>query len=575
MKAKAVSQSTIPQPTTNDDLVNLLVDPALREEWNRYASQLPSIQLSPRSVFDLELLAVGGFSPLDKFMGKADYERVVHDMRLENGTFYPIPITLPVEHFNGLKLDSDIALRGSQNEVLAVMTVEEIFEWNYRQEAMQVYGTEDTRHPMLSEMTKWGPLYISGKLNVLHTPIRHDFAQLRLQPQQTRELLELRGFENVIAFQTRNPMHRCHEELTKRAMEIVNGALLIHPVVGYTKPGDVDYYTRVRCIRSLVQEHYDQSRTLLAILPLAMRMAGPREALWHMLIRKNYGATHFIIGRNHASPGLDSKGHEFYDPYAAQELARQHQDEIGIQALFFEEFVYVADEGKYEEAGKIPASKQVATISGTQIRDQYLRPGKLLPEWYTRPEVAKILAQTYPPKHQQGFCIWFTGLPSAGKSTIAEILLVRLMEMGRKISMLDGDVVRTHLSRGLSFSKQDRDANILRIGFVASEIVRHDGVILCAAVSPYRSTRDQVRSMMPDGNFIEVFVDTPLDVCQDRDVKGFYARARTGEIKGFTGVDDPYEPPSNPEVRIDTTEMNPADSAGRILEYLRKNDFIK
>jgi sulfate adenylyltransferase len=389
-----------------------------------------------------------------------------------------------------------------------------------------------------------------------------------------REELEKLGFPNVVVFQTRNPMHRSHEELTKRAMNIVNGALLLHPTIGVTRPGDVDYYTRVRCIQSLVDNHYDQSRVVFSIFPLAMRLAGPREALWHMIVRRNYGANHFIIGRDHASPGKDSMGKPFYEPYAAQELTAEHQDELGMKTLPFHEFVYLKDESRYEEVDKIPQDATVLNISGTEIRENYLQSGKVLPDWYTRPEVAQILMQTYPPRHQQGFCIWFTGLPCAGKSTIGEILQVKLFEKGRRVTFLDGDVVRTHLSKGLGFDRASRDANIMRIGFVASEIVRHNGVVICAAVSPYRSTRDQVREMFAS-NFVEVFVNTPQQVCEQRDVKGMYAAARRGEIQGFTGIDDPYESPLNPEITIVTEEYSPAYAANLIIEHLRNQSFLR
>jgi sulfate adenylyltransferase len=546
-----------------------------QQELKQYASNLPSIQISARSVCDFELLATGAFSPINGFMGKEDYQRVTREMRLADGTFFPIPITLPVGPFDGLKLDQEITLRGPQNEVLAILTVNEIYERNYEEEVRNVYGTTDTRHPLVSEMTKWGPFNISGSMKIVELPKRYDFLNLRLSPAGVRDRLKTMGHAQVVAFQTRNPMHRSHEATTKRAMELVNGCLLIHPAVGVTRPGDVDYFTRVRCIQALVQKNYEADRVVLGIFPLAMRLAGPREALWHMIIRRNYGASHFIIGRDHASPGKDSQGKPFYDPYAAQELAARYEKEIGVQSLTFKEFVYVADEDRYEELDKIPEGKKYWTISGTEIREDYLSKGKLLPAWYTHPEVARILMQSYPPKQDQGFCIWFTGLPSAGKSTIAQVLAIRLNEKGKRITFLDGDVVRTHLSKGLGFSREDRDANILRIGFVASEIVRHDGVVISAAVSPYRSTRDQVRSMFSSTHFIEVFVDTPQQICEQRDVKGLYAKARRGEIKGFTGIDDPYEAPVNPEIHVDTCKSRPDESAEMIVQLLQSQGYVE
>jgi sulfate adenylyltransferase len=379
----------------------------------------------------------------------------------------------------------------------------------------------------------------------------------------------------VVAFQTRNPLHRAHEELTKRATASVDGVLLLHPVVGMTKPGDVDHYTRVRTYKALAQNHYDPDRIVLSLLPLAMRMAGPREALWHAIIRRNHGVNHFVVGRDHAGPGKDSTGTPFYGPYDAQELVRQHEDEIGVKMVPFSELVYLPDEDRYEETGKLPPGAKTANISGTQVREEYLAKGQLLPAWFTRPETAEILAEAYPPRHRQGLCIWLTGLSGSGKSTTAAVLSVLLLEAGRQVTELDGDVVRTHLSKGLGFSREDRDTNILRIGFVASEIARHGGTVMCAAVSPYRGTRDAVRAMMDEDQFIEVYVDTPLSVCEERDVKGMYAKARRGEIKEFTGISDPYEAPLNPEITLDTVGHTPEENARRIMRELARRGFVK
>ncbi len=381
------------------------------------------------------------------------------------------------------------------------------------------------------------------------------------------------GYEKVVAFQTRNPLHRIHEELTKRAAEEVNGALLVHPVVGMTRPGDVDHYTRVRTYRALVDNYYDKSRTMLSLLPLAMRMAGPREALWHAIIRRNHGATHFIIGRDHAGPGKDSQGNPFYGPYEAQALVTQYSDEIGVQPVEFKELLYLPDEERYEEADKLPEGARILSISGTQVRDNYLAKGKTLPEWFTRKETAEILQQMYPPRQKQGVCLWFTGLSGSGKSTTAEVLTSLLLERGRQVTILDGDVVRTHLSKGLGFTPEDRDTNILRIGFVASEITHHGGTVICAAISPYRATRNEVRKMVGE-NFVEIFVNTPIEVCEQRDVKGMYARARRGQITGFTGVDDPYEEPVNPEIILDTVGFDPLGNARKIVAYLEEQGFV-
>jgi len=557
------------------NLIDLRVPPDTASELKSHAGRLPSLQLSERSACDLELMATGAFSPLDRFMGRADYERVLAEMRLADGHLFPIPVTLPVNEGVDLRLDTEVALRDERNNLLAVMTVEEIYEWDRAEAAMRVFGTTDSRHPLVAEMHRWGPRNVSGRLRVIDVPPRYDFRRLRLTPAETRARLEALGHPNVVAFQTRNPLHRVHEELTKRAVQAVEGTLLLHPVVGMTKPGDVDHFTRVRTYMALAEGYYDADRVLLALLPLAMRLAGPREALWHALIRRNFGANHLIVGRDHASPGVDSAGKPFYGPYDAQDLVKQYEDELGVRALPFRALVYLPDEDRYEEVDRVEPDTRTASISGTQVRDEYLRDGKELPAWFTRPEVAAILADAYPPRHRQGVCIWFTGLSGAGKSTVAQVLTVLLQEHGRQVTVLDGDVVRTHLSKGLGFSKEDRDINIRRIGFVAAEIARHGGTVICAAVSPYRATRNDVRSMMGADHFVEVFVDTSLEVCEERDTKGLYAKARRGEIKGFTGIDDPYEAPANPEITLDTVSHTPEENAREIVAHLLEQRFLR
>jgi sulfate adenylyltransferase len=557
-------------------LVSLAPQDDCYEELNSYAKRLPSIRLSDRSLCDLELLAVGAFSPLDRFMGYGDYQRTLDEMRLLNGALFPLPITLPVneEALSTIRLDQDIALRNAHNELLAIMTVEEIYPWDLREAAVKALGTESLKHPLVSAMRGWGRFNLSGRLQVLRLPRHHDFQSLRLTPQQTRERLGAGKRSEVVAFQTRNPMHRAHEELTKRAIKELDGVLLLHPVVGMTKPGDVDYYTRVRTYIALTRRYYDPDRALLSLLPLAMWFAGPREALLHALIRRNYGANHLIIGRDHASPGTDHEGRPFYGPYEAQELVAQYRDEIGVGVISFNELVYVPEEGRYIEVSAGAPSMRTVSISGTQVREQYLNKGRRLPEWFTRPEVAEILAQAYPPRLRQGVCIWFTGLSCSGKSTTAEILTAMLLACGRGVTLLDGDVVRTHLSTGLGFSREDRDLNIRRIAFVSSEVVRHGGIAITATISPYLSTRNDVRNMMGEEQFIEVFMDTPLEICEQRDVKGLYSKARRGEIENFTGINDPYEEPPRPEIRLNAVENSPEENARQILDYLRASGFI-
>lgn len=556
-------------------LVSLVAAPEQQEELKARGAELPSIRISERSACDLEMLACGAFSPLDHFITKEEHASILEEMRLPSGHLFPIPLPLPVNGDAGLHLDRDIALRNVKNELLGILTVEEIYEWDVSEVSQKVFGTTDPKHPLVAEMQRWGRLNISGRLSLLPSPPYYDFQDLRLTPLEVREKLEQMGRTNVVAFQTRNPLHRAHEELTKRATEQVDGVLLLHPVVGMTKPGDIDHYTRVRTYKVLADRYYDKQRILLALLPLAMRLAGPREALWHALIRRNYGANHLIVGRDHASPGKDSEGKPFYGPYDAQELVSKFMEELGVGVIPFEELVYLPDEDRYEEASKIRLPAIGTTISGTEVREEYLEQGKGLPEWFTRPEIAQILGEAYPPRHRQGVCIWFTGLSGAGKSTTAEILTQLLLEQGRQVTVLDGDVVRTHLSKGLGFSKEDRDTNIRRIGFVASEIVRHGGLAVCAAVSPYRNTRNDVRNMVGSDRFIEVFVNTSLEECERRDTKGIYAQARRGEIKNFTGIDDPYEIPIDPEIILDTSAHSAKANARLILKMLVERGYVR
>lgn len=555
-------------------LVNLIVALDSFAELKAYANTLPSIQLSERSICDLELLAIGAFSPLDQFMGSEDYQRVLDNMRLVSGHIFPIPITLPIAPDVHIQLDHDVALRSSKNELLAVMTVEEMYEWDLSEVAHKVFGTQDVRHPVVAEMHRWGNRNIAGRLQMLQLPAHYDFQELRLTPLQTRKRLDAMAHRNVIAYHACDLLHRPHEELTKRAAEEVSGALLLHPVVGMKQPGEVEHYTRVRTYNVLARNYYDQQSTLLALLPLATRMAGPREALWHALIRRNYGANHLIVDRDHASPSNAANATPFYGPYDAQKLVEYYSEELGVGIVPSREIVYLEDQDRYEIASRITFENRVAMLSITQVQD-YLNKGRPLPAWFTRPEVAEILAESYPPRHRQGICIWFTGLSGAGKSTTAEVLTTLLLEHGRTVTMLDGDVVRTHLSQGLGFSKEDRDTNIRRIGYVAAEIVRHGGTVICAAVSPYRATRNDVRRMMEAGQFVEVFVDTPLDVCEERDVKGMYAKARRGEIKDFTGIDDPYEVPEHPEITLGTVARTARENAYLILDYLAQQNFVR
>lgn len=538
----------------------------------RRAAEYPSWDLSQRQLCDVELLLNGGFSPLEGFMGQADYDRVVEEMRLADGTLWPMPITLDVSEAFAASLvpGQRIALRDPEGVIIAVLDVADIWVPDKHREAELVFGADDVAHPAVAYLHQTaGSVYVGGRLTGLTPPTHYDFQHLRQTPAELRAWFRQQGWHRVVAFQTRNPMHRAHVELTVRAARQAEAKLLINPSVGMTKPGDVDHYSRVRCYEHVLQK-YPAQTAALSLLPLAMRMGGPREALWHAIIRKNYGCTHFIIGRDHAGPGKNSAGEDFYGPYDAQRLVERYREEIDIQVIPFQQMVYVANRDAYVPEDEVEEGDEVLNISGTEFRRR-MREGAEIPEWFGYREVVEELRKTFPPRHRQGFTVFFTGLSGSGKSTIANALMVKLLEIGgRQVTLLDGDLVRKHLSSELGFSKEHRDLNILRIGFVASEITRNGGAAICCPIAPYAATRQQVRRMVEEagGSFIEVHVATPLEECERRDRKGLYAKARAGLLKNFTGIDDPYEVPENPELRIDTTECSPDEAAGRVVRVL-------
>jgi len=559
-------------------LKNLYLDEAAVKQEKTRARDLPSWDLSMRQVCDIEMLLNGAFSPLEGFLGEADYNRVLSEMRLTSGVLWPMPITLDVtDAFAAkLKLGDAIALRDAEGVLIATMEISSIYRPDFDAEAKAVFGTTDQKHPTVNFLkTRSNPVYLGGKLRGVEVPGHYDFKHLRDTPKELRDRFQKLGWRRIVAFQTRNPMHRAHQELTFRAAKDVEANLLIQPVVGMTKPGDVDHFTRVRCYEHLLKAYPEQT-TALSLLPLAMRMGGPREAVWHAIIRKNYGCTHFIVGRDHAGPGADSTGKPFYGPYDAQQLMKKHEKELDITMVPFKNMVYVEDKAQYFPEDEVEKGARTLDISGTELRRR-LQEGADIPEWFSFPDVVAELRRTHPPRHKQGFTVFFTGLSGSGKSTVANALMVKLMEMGgRPVTLLDGDVVRKHLSSELGFSKEHRDLNIQRIGYVASEITKNGGIAICAPIAPYTATRKRVRDMIePLGGFIEIHVATPIEVCEARDRKGLYAKARAGILKGFTGIDDPYEAPEKPELRLDTTESTPDMSAHRIIVKLESLGFIR
>ena len=558
-------------------LVDLLAKPERLRDLQAASREWPSWDLTPRQLCDLELLLNGGFSPLRGFMSRTEYESTCCQMRLGDGTLWPIPITLDVseELAKSIAAGSMLALRDPEGAMLAAMQVAEVWEPDRLEESQQVYGTTSCEHPGVEYLLRrTNPWYVGGRVEGIHLPAHYDFRALRLTPSQLREEFMRRGWRRVVAFQTRNPMHRAHQELTLRASKKVQANLLIHPSVGMTKPGDVEYYVRVRCYQALLRK-YPKDTVMLALLPLAMRMAGPREALWHAIIRKNYGCSHLIVGRDHAGPGRNGAGKAFYGPYAAQELLRSYAEELGVAVVPFHMMVYLPERDAYVPEDEVPEESRPLNISGTELR-QRLAEGREIPSWFTFPDVASELQLSYPPRHRQGFTVFFTGLSGAGKSTIANVLRVKLLEMGgRPVTLLDGDIVRKHLSSELGFSREHRDINIRRIGFVASEITKNGGVAICAPIAPYDVVRKELRAMIqPLGGFVLVHLSTPLAICESRDRKGLYAKARAGLIQQFTGVSDPYEAPGDAEVVIDTTDLTPEEAAQEIFLHLQRQGFV-
>ena len=556
---------------------SLLVAKDRAQELKEEAVHLPSWDLTFRQIWDLELLLNGAFNPLSGFLGKADYEGVRDRMRLADGSLWPMPIMLDVtaEVADTLEEGGRVALRHPEGMVLAVMSISDLWTPDKEAEAQAVLGTTSQEHPAVFDLMQHAnPVYVGGALEGVELPPHHTFRHLRHTPAQLKDEFGRLGWQKIVAFQTRNPMHRAHVELARNAAIQIEGNLLIHPVVGLTNPGDVDYFTRVRCYEHVLK-HTPAHTAMVSLLPLAMRMGGPREALWHSMIRKNYGCTHFIVGRDHAGP-RDQSGEPFYGPYDAQELVAEHSEEVGIGLVKFEEVVYNESKGEYMARSNVADGDNVLSLSGTELRRR-LKEGSDIPDWFSFPEVLGELRNRFPSRAKQGFTLFLTGLSGSGKSTIANILMAKLMEVGtRPVTLLDGDLVRKNLSSELGFSKEHRDLNIRRIGFVASEITKNRGIAICAPIAPYRAVRREVRELIdPLGGFVEVFVSTPLEVCEQRDRKGLYAKARAGIIKGFTGIDDPYEEPENAEIVLDTVAMSPEESAAEVLLYLENHGFIE
>ena len=549
----------------------------MNEKLKKDASKYKSWVLRDRQICDLEMILNGGFSPLNGFLNKEDYENVLTDMRLSNGSVWPMPITLDVnsEFSKSISIGDNITLKDKEGFSIAVLEVENKWEPDLYKEAELIFGTKDLSHPGVDYLLNYSNnIYIGGKVKLIDLPHHYDYKDLRISPKNLKKKFKDLGWDNIVAFQTRNPLHKAHVEMTLKALKDLDANLLIHPVVGMTKAGDVDHYTRVRCYQHVLGK-YPANKAILSLIPLAMRMGGPREALWHALIRKNYGCTHLIVGRDHAGPGLNKEGNPFYGPYDAQEMLQEFEEEIGIKMVPFKFLVYLPDENIYKPIDEISNDTNYKTVSGTELRD-YLDKGKDIPEWFTYKEVANELQKSQPPISKRGFTIFFTGLSGSGKSTLANGLLIKLLENGNKpVTLLDGDIVRTHLSSELGFSKEHRSLNVKRIGYVASEITKNGGIAICAPIAPYEKDRFYNRNLISKlGGYIEIHVSTSLEKCEERDVKGLYKLARKGIVKEFTGVSDPYEAPQNAELVIDSSDVDPEKLVEKIYDFIKSSSFI-
>ncbi len=541
-------------------------------EYSELSNNISSLTLSLKQQCDLEMISNGAFSPLSTFNNQKDYEEILLNNKLSNGLVWPIPIVLdvPDQFLKSLDKNEYISLRNTEGFLLAILKVKEFWAPNKKEEANLVFKSNDPNHPGVDYLfNHTNNNYISGELVPIQENKYFDFTHLRKSPQEVRDFFRLNNWKDVIAFQTRNPMHRAHYELTKLAMDEHNSKLLIHPVIGMSKPGDIDHFTRVKCYQHIIK-YYPENSVELSLINLAMRMAGPKEALWHAIIRKNYGCNRIIIGRDHAGPGVNAEGKPYYQPYDAQELIAQYQEELEIKMVPFKEMVFAKNKKTYLPLDKIEQDDPIEKLSGTQFKE-LLQQRTEIPTWYSFPEVIHELRKRFPKLHNQGLTVFFTGLSGAGKSTLANAIMYKLMETeDRPITLLDGDIVRQHLSSELGFSKEDRDIHVKRIGYVASEITKHGGVAICAPIAPYSNTRKVVRNMIDEvGSFVEIHVATPLSVCEERDTKGLYKQARAGKILDFTGVSDPYEEPENPEITVDTSDITVEESSALILDKLR------
>lgn len=561
------------------ELRNLLVSHDESEVLKNTSGSYPAVTLTQRQACDLELIMNGALSPLTGFMNKNEYDSVLSKTCLPNGAAWSLPYCLDIDEVQAdkIKPGSSIALRDTEGFMPAVMIVESIWKPDKNKEAEVIYGTTDKSHPGVKYLfNSVKNVYLGGVIKGIQQPFHYDFETLRNTPLSLRKYFKKIGWKNIVAFHTSKPMHRVHHEITMRAAKAFNANILIHPVVGMSKPGDMHYYARVHCYQAIL-DYYPKNIAALSLLPLAMRMAGPREALMNAIVRQNYGCSHYIVGTEHAAPpGIRDNGLRFYPSGASQEYVSKYQDTLDIKIITTDELCYARNSNCYITVAEADNNKSTCEkFPNDKILDSIYR-NIHIPDWVTYPEVLNEMRKVCSPRHEQGFTLFFTGLSGSGKSTLAKIMYAKFIEAGeRPVTLLDGDIVRHNLSNELGFSKSDRDINVKRIGFVASEIVKNKGIAICAPIAPYDLTRKAVRETIEQyGAFIEIYVATPLEVCEQRDRKGLYAKARKGLIPEFTGISDPYEVPDDPELNFDTSNLSPMAAAQEILLYLIREGYI-
>jgi len=548
------------------------------ENYQTMAHELATVTLSHRNLCDLELILNGGFAPLDTFLNKTEYENVLENMHLGDGSIWPMPVTLDVDRrfADSLKSGQEIALRDVQGLLIAIMLVNDVWKPNKKHEALAVYNTLDENHPGVATLlNQVKDYYISGELIPMSSPVHYDYDHLRFTPAQLQETFEQRRWKKIVAFHTHNPMHKVHRELTLQAVKLTGAKLLLHPVSEFSQANDHNHYLRIRCYEHILKT-YPKKSTLLGLLPLATRMAGPREALWHAIIRKNYGCTHFIVGRDHASPIQGRSEQKYYRAYDAQTLALTYQNEVGIEIVPMQELIFSHRKMRYYPANKFPKNGKPTSISGTELRNRIINK-KAIPEWFTYPDIISELRKTIPHKLQQGFTVLLTGLPNSGKSTIANGLMLKLIEQtGRQVTLLDDNEIRARLSRGLSSSERDKEVCANRVAYVAKEVTRHGGIVVCETPATTLKTRNDMRDMISQsGGFIEVYVSTPMSTCENRNPSGLIGDARATQIKDLVLISNYYEAPEMPEIEIDTSSLEPKEVIENIMKEIRTLGYIE